>query len=72
MADLIPLCGASLHDGVAARLRAMVFDREPGPGEWLDEKALAQSWAVSRVQVKARGTRSPPCAAVKQGQRHAR
>ena len=71
MADLIPLCGASLHGGVAARLRAMVFDREPGPGEWLDEKALAQSWAVSRVPVKARVRRNLPSATVKPGQRHA-
>ena len=71
MADLISLCGAPLHDGVAVRLRAMVFDRELGPGEWIDEKALAQTRPVSRVQVKARGTRSPSCASVKQGRRHA-
>lgn len=71
MADLMPLRGTSLHDGVAARLRAMVFDRELGPGEWIGAKALAQTWAVSRVPVKVRGTPSPPCATVKQCRRHA-
>ena len=71
MADLIPLCGASLHDRVAARLRAMVFDRELGPGVWIDEKALAQTWAVSRVPVKARVKRNLPSATVKPGQCHA-
>lgn len=71
MADLIPSCGASLHDRVAVRLRAMVFDRELGPGVWIDEQALAQTWAASRVQVKARVKRNLPSATVKQGQRHA-
>ena len=28
MTDPIPLHGTSMHDGVAARLRAMVFERE--------------------------------------------
>jgi DNA-binding GntR family transcriptional regulator len=41
MADPIPLRGTSLHDGVAARLRALVFDGALAPGQWVDEKALA-------------------------------
>ncbi len=52
MPEPIPLRGTSLHDGVAARLRAMVFDRELAPGEWIDEKALAEAWQVSRTPLR--------------------
>jgi DNA-binding GntR family transcriptional regulator len=52
MPDPVPLRGTSLHDGVAARLRAMVFDRELAPGEWIDEKALAEAWQVSRTPLR--------------------
>jgi DNA-binding GntR family transcriptional regulator len=52
MADPIPLRGASLHDGVAARLRAMVFDRQLAPGQWIDEKQLAAAWSVSRTPLR--------------------
>ena len=38
MADPIPLHGTSMHDGVATRLRAMVFDRELGAGPQESEK----------------------------------
>jgi len=47
-----PLRGTSLHDGVATRLRAMVFDRELAPGEFIDEKALAEAWQVSRTPLR--------------------
>ena len=52
MTDPIPLRGASMHDGVAARLRAMVFDGQLGPGAWIDEKALADAWQVSRTPLR--------------------
>jgi DNA-binding GntR family transcriptional regulator len=52
MAEPIPLRGTSLHDGVAARLRAMVFDRQLAPGQWIDEKQLATAWAVSRTPLR--------------------
>lgn len=52
MPEPIPLRGTSLHDGVAARLRAMVFDRELAPGAWIDEKALAEAWAISRTPLR--------------------
>ncbi len=52
MPDPIPLRGTSLHDGVAARLRAMVFDRELAPGAWIDEKALAEAWHISRTPLR--------------------
>ena len=52
MADPIPLRGTSLHDGVAARLRTMVFDGELAPAEFIDEKALADAWAVSRTPLR--------------------
>jgi len=52
MVDSTPLRGTSMHDAVATRLRAMVFDRELTPGEFIDEKALAQAWAVSRTPLR--------------------
>jgi len=52
MAESIPLRGSSLHDGVAARLRSMVFERQLAPGQWIDEKALAEAWSVSRTPLR--------------------
>ena len=52
MIDTIPLRVISLHDGVATRLRAMVFDGQLGPGAWIDEKALAEQWEVSRTPLR--------------------
>jgi DNA-binding GntR family transcriptional regulator len=52
MFDTPPLRGTSLHDGVAARLRAMVFDGQLGPGTWIDETALAEAWQVSRTPLR--------------------
>ena len=52
MAEPIPLRGTSLHDGVAARLRSMVFDGELLPGAFIDEKALAAAWQVSRTPLR--------------------
>jgi DNA-binding GntR family transcriptional regulator len=52
MADPIPLRGTSLHDGVAARLRSMVFERQLAPGQWVDEKALAEAWQISRTPLR--------------------
>jgi DNA-binding GntR family transcriptional regulator len=48
----IPLRGTSLHDGVAARLRSMVFERQLAPGDWVDEKALAEAWQISRTPLR--------------------
>ncbi len=52
MTDPIPLRGTSLHDGVAARLRTLVFDGELAPGAYIDEKALAAAWQVSRTPLR--------------------
>ena len=52
MLDTIPLRGISLHDGLATRLRALVFDGQLGPGAWIDEKALAEQWEVSRTPLR--------------------
>ena len=52
MPDPIPLRGLSLHDGVAARLRSMIFERHIAPGEWIDEKALAAGWQISRTPLR--------------------
>lgn len=47
-----PLRGTSLHDGVAARLRGLMFDGALVPGEFIDEKALAAAWQVSRTPLR--------------------
>jgi DNA-binding GntR family transcriptional regulator len=52
MVEPTPLRATSLHDSVAARLRTMVFDRELAPGEWIDEKALAEAWQISRTPLR--------------------
>jgi DNA-binding GntR family transcriptional regulator len=60
MADPIPLrAGAapapratSLHDSVADQLRTLVFDGALASGDWIDEKALAASWQVSRTPLR--------------------
>ena len=41
-----------MHDGVAARLRTMLFDGELAAGEFIDEKALAKAWSVSRTPLR--------------------
>jgi DNA-binding GntR family transcriptional regulator len=50
--DTIPLRGSSLHDGVAARLRALVFDGQLEAGAWVDERQLAALWQVSRTPLR--------------------
>jgi len=52
MVDPIPLRGTSLHDGVAARLRDLVFERTLEPGHYIDELALATQWQISRTPLR--------------------
>ena len=52
MVDPIPLHGASLHDGVASRLRDLVFERVLAPGSFIDELALAAQWQISRTPLR--------------------
>ena len=52
MLEPLPLRGTSLHDGVAARLRAMVFDGELTPDAFIDETTLADAWQVSRTPLR--------------------
>lgn len=52
MAEPIPLHGTTMHDGVAARLRDMVFERQLPPGSWIDELALAAQWQISRTPLR--------------------
>ncbi len=52
MVDPTPLRGTSMHDAVATRLRAMVFDGDLTPGTFIDEKALAAAWQVSRTPLR--------------------
>jgi DNA-binding GntR family transcriptional regulator len=46
------LRGTSLHDSVAARLRALVFEHRLAPGQWIDEKALCEAWEISRTPLR--------------------
>lgn len=56
LSDLTALTAAirpvSLHEEVASRLRAMIFERRLAPGQWVDEQALARDWAISRTPVR--------------------
>jgi DNA-binding GntR family transcriptional regulator len=52
MVDPTPLRGTSLHDGVAARLRSLIFDRVLAPGAFIDEAALAAQWQISRTPLR--------------------
>lgn len=52
MPESTSLRGLSLHDGVATRLRGMIFDAELAAGAWVDEKALAESWQISRTPLR--------------------
>ena len=42
----------SLHEAVAARLRSLIFERRLAPGAWIDERALAQDWSISRTPLR--------------------
>lgn len=46
------LRGSSMHDAVAARLRAMIFERELAPGALVDEKLLVEQWQISRTPLR--------------------
>ena len=52
MAGPIPLHGTTLHDGVANRLRELVFQHALPPGEFIDETALAAQWHISRTPLR--------------------
>ncbi|RZT95317.1 GntR family transcriptional regulator [Rivibacter subsaxonicus] len=53
LSDLGPLVRpASLHESVAARLRALIFDRGLAPGTLIDELALAHEWGISRTPLR--------------------
>ena len=52
MVEPVPLRGSSMHDGVAARLREMVFQHQLAPGEFVDELALAEAWQISRTPLR--------------------
>ena len=41
-----------MHDGVAERLRSMVFERDLAPGELIDEVGLAARWKISRTPLR--------------------
>lgn len=42
----------SLHEEVAARLRALIFERRLAPGQWVDERTLAADWGISRTPLR--------------------
>ena len=52
MAKPIPLRGSSMHDGVAVRLRDQMFDRAMASGSYIDKRALAAQWQISRTPLR--------------------
>ena len=52
MSDVIPFRGFSLHDQVAERVRALIFDRQLAPGAFIDENGLAELWQISRTPLR--------------------
>lgn len=52
MSEVIPFRGFSLHDQVAERIRAQIFDRQLAPGEFIDENLLAERWQISRTPLR--------------------
>jgi DNA-binding GntR family transcriptional regulator len=52
MSEVIPLRGYSLHDQVAERVRALIFDADLAPGDWIDEVELASRWDISRTPLR--------------------
>ncbi len=52
MSEVIPFRGFSLHDQVAERIRAQIFDRHLVPGEFIDENALSERWQISRTPLR--------------------
>lgn len=50
LADPTPLHSTSLHDGVASRLRDLVFERLLAPGSFIDE--LAALKALQRAETQ--------------------
>lgn len=52
MADIVPLRAVSMHDAAVVRLRTMVLEGQLAPGDWIDEKALAAAWEISRTPLR--------------------
>ena len=52
MSEIIPFRGYSLHDQVAERVRALIFDRKLAPGEFINENVLAEKWQISRTPLR--------------------
>ena len=52
MSEVIPFRGFSLHDQVAERVRALIFDRKIAPGAFIDENVLAELWQISRTPLR--------------------
>ena len=52
MSKVIPFRGFSLHDQVAERIRALIFDRQIASGAFIDENVLAQQWQISRTPLR--------------------
>ena len=52
MSEVIPFRGFSLHDQVAERVRALIFDRQIASGAFIDENVLAELWQISRTPLR--------------------
>jgi DNA-binding GntR family transcriptional regulator len=52
MSEVVPFRGFSLHDQVAERIRALIFDGQFEPGTFIDENALTEQWQISRTPLR--------------------
>ena len=52
MSEVVPFRGFSLHDQVAERIRALIFDGQIVPGTFIDENALTEQWQISRTPLR--------------------
>ncbi|MEO7255624.1 MAG: GntR family transcriptional regulator [Casimicrobium sp.] len=52
MSEVVPFRGFSLHDQVAERIRALIFDGQFEPGTFIDENALTEQWHISRTPLR--------------------
>jgi len=51
-AESLSLSHPALYEQVAERLRNRIFSQELAPGTWIDEKALADDYGISRTPMR--------------------
>ena len=52
MSEVIPFRGFSLHDQVAERVRALIFDHQIGPGAFIEKPRKGMTSLINSVNVR--------------------